>query len=162
MKITHLVLDVDGVLNTGHFFYDAQGKAFKAFGPHDKDGLKIADRYDVQIMFITADVTGWKITHARIVKDWGFKDTQLQLVSVEDRMEWFQDNYNLNTTAYIADGYHDAPILRAVKLGIAPKSARKEAIAAADYVTDSPAGSGAVLDACLFVEAMINDRPFSV
>ena len=149
-------MDVDGVLNTGHILYNTVGKTFKVFGPHDKDGLKLIKSYITDINFITADITGFEITYTRIVKDWGYKPEQLILVSEEDRMGWFLNNCNIDETVYIADGYHDAPILERVALGIAPASARIEAKNAANYVTDSVAGSGAVLDACLYIERVIN------
>lgn len=154
--ITKLIMDVDGVLSTGHMVYGADGKMFKLFGPHDKDGLKIVKQYLSDITFITADKTGWDITYRRIVTDWGYDHNQLVLVSEEDRMSYFENNCDFDTTAFIADGYHDAPILKRVKLGIAPASARIEAKDAADYVTPSDAGSGAVLDACLYIEQVIN------
>ncbi len=149
-------MDVDGVLNTGHMVYSAEGKMFKMFGPHDKDGLKIIKQYFSDITFITADITGWDITYRRIVTDWGYDASQLVLVSEEDRMGYFEKNCDFETTAFIGDGYNDAPILKRVKIGIAPASARIEAKNAADYVTDSVAGSGAVLDACLYIERIIN------
>jgi 3-deoxy-D-manno-octulosonate 8-phosphate phosphatase (KDO 8-P phosphatase) len=154
--INKLVMDVDGVLNTGHMVYSADGKMFKMFGPHDKDGLKIIKQYFSDITFITADITGWDITYRRIVTDWGYDASQLVLVSEEDRMGYFEKNCDFETTAFIGDGYNDAPILKRVKIGIAPASARIEAKNAADYVTDSVAGSGAVLDACLYIERIIN------
>ena len=154
--ITKLIMDVDGVLNTGHVVYSADGKMFKLFGPHDKDGLKIIKQYLSDITFITADLTGWDITYRRIVTDWGYDASQLVLVSEEDRMGYFEKNCDFETTAFIGDGYNDAPILKRVKIGIAPASARIEAKNAADYVTDSVAGSGAVLDACLYIERIIN------
>ena len=154
--INKLVMDVDGVLNTGHMVYSADGKMFKMFGPHDKDGLKIIKQYLSDITFITADITGWDITYRRIVTDWGYDASQLVLVSEEDRMGYFEKNCDFETTAFIGDGYNDAPILKRVKIGIAPASARIEAKNAADYVTDSVAGSGAVLDACLYIERIIN------
>jgi 3-deoxy-D-manno-octulosonate 8-phosphate phosphatase (KDO 8-P phosphatase) len=156
MNINKLVLDVDGVLNTGHILYSSAGKMYKVFGPHDKDGFKIIKKYLSDITFITADVTGWNITYARIVKDWGYREDQLQLVTEEDRMSWFERNCDFATTAFIGDGYNDAPILRRVAVGIAPASARIEAKQAAKWVTSSPAGSGAVLDACLYLERVIN------
>jgi 3-deoxy-D-manno-octulosonate 8-phosphate phosphatase (KDO 8-P phosphatase) len=156
MIINKLVLDVDGVLNTGQTLYSYEGKMFKVFGPHDKDGLKIIKKYLTDITFITADVTGWEITYARIVKDWKYETSQLVLVTEEDRMGWFEKNCDFETTAYIADGYNDAPILKRVKVGIAPKSARIEARESAKYITPSEAGNGAVLDACLYLERIIN------
>lgn len=154
--IKKLVLDVDGVLNTGHILYNKYGKTFKVFGPHDKDGFKIITKYLKDITFITADETGWDITYCRIVRDWKYRPDQLILVREEERLQWFYDNCDLETTAFIADGYNDAPILSKVKVGIAPKTARIEAKKAAKYVTPSDAGSGAVLDACIYLERVIN------
>lgn len=154
--ITKLVLDVDGVLTTGHLLYSKEGKIYKVFGPHDSDGLKIIKNYIKDIQFITADLLGWDITYARIVTDWKFSSEQLQFVPEGHRMKWFMDNCNLDETAFIGDGYYDAPILKKVKIGIAPANARKEAKNAADYVTESDSGSGAVLDACLYLKDIIN------
>lgn len=156
MKIKTLVLDVDGVLNTGHLLYSKDGKMFKVFGPHDKDGLKIIALLISDIKFITADAIGWDITYARIVTDWKFTPSQLTLVPEETRMKWFEENCDFEHTAFIGDGYNDAPILERVKIGIAPANARKEAKNAADYVTESDSGSGAVLDACLYLKDIIN------
>ena len=153
--ITKLVLDIDGVLTTGHLIYSKEGKIYKVFGPHDSDGLKIIKNYIKDIQFITADKVGWDITYARIVTDWKFSSEQLHLVPEGHRMEWFMNNCNLDETAFIGDGYYDAPILEKVKIGIAPSSARKEAKQAAKFVTESAAGSGAVLDACLYLKDVI-------
>jgi len=35
------ILDVDGVLTTGQFFYTSEGKTMKVFGPDDNDGLSL-------------------------------------------------------------------------------------------------------------------------
>jgi len=149
--IDKFVLDVDGVLNTGHKIYDSRGKAFKIFGPHDKDGLKLISKHINEIVFISADKSGWDITHARIVKDWQYDAKQLVCVKEEERMQWFINNCNLDKTAFMGDGYFDAPILKKVAIGISPCSARQEAKDASDYVTPSRAGEGAVLDACLYL-----------
>jgi len=149
-------MDVDGVLNTGHLLYSSEGKSYKVFGPHDKDGIKIAKKLGLTINFITADEVGFPITYARIVKDWKFDPSQLTLVTEEDRLSWIETNFDLSKVAYVADGINDAPILKKVALGIAPKSARREAKQAAQFVTESDAGSGAVLDACIHIREVMN------
>ena len=145
-KLTFL-LDVDGVMTTGQFLYSKNGKELKMFGPHDNDGLKLI-KNKVSIKFITADKRGFDITKKRIVDDMGF---ELDLVSEKDRFNYISEKYSFNNLVYMGDGYHDAKILRECEFGIAPKNARKEAREAADFVTESNSGEGAVLDACLEV-----------
>ena len=52
-------------MTTGQFFYSAEGKAFKIFGPHDADGLKLIKDM-VNIHFISADKRGFHISKKRI------------------------------------------------------------------------------------------------
>ena len=52
----------------------------------------------------------------------------------------------------MGDGIFDAPIIKKVLFGIAPKNARVEAIKVADFVTPNISANGAVLDACLKIK----------
>jgi 3-deoxy-D-manno-octulosonate 8-phosphate phosphatase (KDO 8-P phosphatase) len=153
-----LILDVDGVLTTGQMGYTRDGKLFKVFGPHDRDGLKILGWSLPNIKFITADKTGFQISYARIVTDWGYRPDQLILVPEATRMKWFEDNVDFSETVYIADGYFDADILRKVAFGIAPANARIEAREAAKYITPSRSAEGAVMDACLYIQKGIDSE----
>ena len=150
---TNFILDVDGVLSTGRFFYSSEGKILKEFGPHDSDGLKLIQD-DLNISFVTADERGFEISEKRVVYDMGYS---LELVKEKDRLDFFVANYDLETTIYMADGYHDALILEACYFGIAPNNARVEAKRMADFVTPSNAGEGAVLDACLYIKETFFD-----
>ena len=145
MKNIVFLLDVDGVMTTGQFLYSKDGKEYKVFGPHDNDGLKLV-KDKVTIKFITADKRGFPITKKRIINDMGF---DLELVSEQDRFKYIQEKYGFLNLIYMGDGYHDAKILKESMFGIAPRNARKEAKDAADYVTESNSGEGAVLDACM-------------
>ena len=40
-----LIIDVDGVLTTGHFIYSSRGKVMKIFGKDDSDGLNLLKPY---------------------------------------------------------------------------------------------------------------------
>ena len=147
MKKIVFLLDVDGVMTTGQFLYSQGGKEYKVFGPHDNDGLKLI-KDKVTIKFITADKRGFAITKKRIVDDMGF---ELELVSEKDRFDYILEQYGFENLVYMGDGYHDAKILKKCMFGIAPKNARGEAKDVADFITESKAGEGAVLDACLKV-----------
>ena len=147
MSRLNFVLDVDGVLSTGQFLYSVDGKVYKIFGPHDADGLKML-RNSVNIFFISADHRGFGISKKRI-EDMGFP---IALVLEEDRYEYVKKTYGFKNLIFMGDGIHDVPLLEKCKFGIAPASARKEAREAADFVTESKAGEGAILDACLEIK----------
>ena len=55
------VLDVDGVMTTGQFFYTSEGKVMKVFGADDNDGLSLLKNH-VEIRFVTGDKKGFDIT----------------------------------------------------------------------------------------------------
>lgn len=143
----NFILDVDGVMTTGQFLYSKNGKEYKIFGAHDADGLKLL-KNKLNIIFITADKRGLPITKKRIVHDMGFK---LDIVSEKDRYSYLKEKYGFEAMIYMGDGIFDAPILRDCKFGIAPKNARIEAKKAADYITSSNSGEGAVCDACIII-----------
>jgi len=146
-KPSMLILDVDGVMTTGQFLYSAKGKEYKIFGPHDNDGIKIISE-EIKVIFLTADRRGFKISKKRIVDDMG---QELILVSEGDRLLFIEKQYGLENVVYMGDGYHDAIILKKCLYGIAPNNARIEAKIAADFITSSNSGEGAVLDACLHI-----------
>src|SRR3989344_3386582 len=140
----NLIIDVDGVMTTGQFLYSKEGKAYKIFGPHDSDGLKLI-KDKVNIVFISADKRGFEISKRRIA-DMGY---EIILVPEGDRYGWVKKNFGFENTIFIGDGIFDAPILRDCKFGIAPANARVEAREVADFVTPSRSGEGAVCDACI-------------
>ena len=48
------ILDVDGVMTDGKFYYSQEGKILKAFGADDSDALALLSKY-IKINFITGD-----------------------------------------------------------------------------------------------------------
>ena len=70
-KYENFIIDVDGVLSTGQFLYDVNGKRFKIFGPDDNDALKLLKNF-LKINFVTSDKRGFNISKKR-VEDMGFK-----------------------------------------------------------------------------------------
>jgi 3-deoxy-D-manno-octulosonate 8-phosphate phosphatase (KDO 8-P phosphatase) len=143
-KKLNLLIDVDGVMTTGQFLYSHEGKAFKVFGPHDADGLKLV-RDKVNIIFITADKRGFPISQKRI-NDMGYN---LELVTEGDRLKYIEEKYGFDKTIFIGDGIFDAPIIKKCLFGIAPANARIEAKNSAHYITPSKSAEGAVCDACI-------------
>jgi 3-deoxy-D-manno-octulosonate 8-phosphate phosphatase (KDO 8-P phosphatase) len=141
------ILDVDGVLTTGHFLYTAEGKAMKIFGPDDNDGLSILKK-SIPIRFVTGDKKGFSISKKRIVEDMKF---DLDLVSTFDRAEWISERYAPESVIYMGDGIFDHLVMRKVGYSIAPANADKKAKEHANYVTARSGGDRAVAEACLHI-----------
>ena len=142
-----IISDVDGVLNTGQFLYNHEGKQFKIFGPHDGDGVKLLKKHGFDVKFVSADHRGFKITKARIDD----MKCDVELVSEGDRYDFINKKYGIDKVIYIGDGIHDAKILKNCYFGITPADARIESRLAAQYITESKAGYGAFLDAALII-----------
>jgi 3-deoxy-D-manno-octulosonate 8-phosphate phosphatase (KDO 8-P phosphatase) len=147
IKPACFILDVDGVMTTGHFLYTSEGKVMKIFGPDDNDGLSLLKQH-IEIRFITGDKKGFPITKKRIVDDMDFP---LDIVSSIRRVEWIKGRYPLNKVIYMGDGIFDHYVMREVGYSIAPANADKLAKQHAHYVAERWGGDRAVAEACLHI-----------
>ncbi len=141
------ILDVDGVLTTGHFIYTSEGKKMKIFGPDDNDAISLLKAF-IEIRFISGDKKGFSISKKRIVDDMGL---QLDLVSTIDRVDWICERYQPENVIYMGDGIFDHYVMQKVAYSIAPYSADENAIKFANYVTKRKGGERAVSEACLHI-----------
>jgi len=141
------ILDTDGVITTGQFFYTAEGKAMKVFGPDDNDALSLLKPY-LETRFVTGDKKGYPISKKRISDDMKFK---LDLVSTIHRVEWIKKRYNLAEVIYMGDGIFDHYVMQRVGYSIAPANADKLTASQANYVTKRSGGDRAVAEACLHI-----------
>ena len=141
------ILDVDGVMTTGNFFYTSEGKYMKSFGPDDNDGLSLLKEY-MDIRFVTGDKKGYAISERRIQKDMKYK---LDLVSTIKRVDWIKDRYSLDKVIYMGDGIFDHYVMEKVLYGIAPKNADINALKFCNYQTIRCGGDRAVAEACLHI-----------
>jgi len=145
MKI--FILDVDGVMTTGQFIYDKNGKKYKVFGADDNDGLSLLKNF-MQIQFITGDRKGFDITKRRIVEDMNYK---LNLVSTIRRIDWIKEHFNPDEVIYMGDGIFDHYVMREVGYSIAPENADSNAKKYANFITQRSGGNRAVAEACLHI-----------
>lgn len=145
MKV--FILDVDGVMTTGHFLYTEEGKVMKIFGPDDNDGLGLLKSY-IDIRFVTGDRKGFSISRKRIQDDMKFP---LDLVSTIKRIEWIKKLYNPQDVIYMGDGIFDHYVMKEVGYSIAPENSDPVAKAHANYVTKRSGGDRAVAEACLHI-----------
>jgi len=140
------VLDVDGVFTDGSFYYTAEGKVMKKYGPDDNDALSLL-KGKLTIQTISGDKRGFPITKKRI------DDMKLPLamVSTFERIEWMRQRFNLEETIFMGDGIYDALVFRAVGYSIAPANAFYTTKRMADFVTNARGGEGAVAEACVHI-----------
>jgi 3-deoxy-D-manno-octulosonate 8-phosphate phosphatase (KDO 8-P phosphatase) len=141
------ILDVDGVMTTGHFVYSRAGKVYKVFGPDDADGLALV-RPHLEVRFLSGDKRGFGITSKRIKVDMGYP---LDLVSTVRRLEWIDKRYPLARVIYMGDGLLDATVVQAVGYGICPANGSPVCKEAANFVTVRSGGDRAVAEACLHI-----------
>ena len=138
------ILDVDGVLTDGKFYYSSEGKELKCFGADDSDALKIIQK-DIDILFVTGDKRGFPISKAR-VNDMGF---EVFLVSTVRRLEWIKERFDTKKVIYMGDGIFDHYVMREVFYSIAPNNAHSFAKNASDFITKARGAEGAVAEASL-------------
>ena len=141
------MMDVDGVLTTGNFFYDLNGKIMKLFGPDDHDALLLLKKH-IEIIFVTGDKKGYAISEKRIVKD---MKMELYPVSTIDRVKWISKKYNLEEVIYMGDGIFDDKVFKAVGYSIATADAFYKTKILADFVTHCTGGNRAVAEATLHI-----------
>jgi len=145
LKPEVFIIDVDGVMTTGQFFYTEDGKKMKVFGPDDNDGLSLLKPY-MDIRFVTGDKKGFPITNKRIVEDMRYP---LDLVSTIKRIHWIQESWDPARVVYMGDGIFDHYVFKEVRYSIATQNADSLAKKYADYVTERSGGDRAVAEACL-------------
>lgn len=141
------ILDVDGVMTDGKFYYTEQGKLMKVFGPDDHDGLSLLLPY-LSIQFVTGDKRGFNITKARIVDD---MKMPLELVSTVKRIDWIKERWNPSEVIYMGDGIFDHYVFKEVGYSIAPSNSDAHARSIANFITTRSGGDRAVAEACMHV-----------
>ena len=146
-KFETLILDIDGVMTDGKFYYTEDGKSMKVFGADDNDALSMLKNF-MDIIFVTGDKKGFKISSKRIVEDMKF---ELYLVSTLDRVKWIENKYNLKSVIYIGDGIFDNLVMDKVGYSICPSNSDKECIKSADFITKRAGGDRAVAEAVLHI-----------
>lgn len=143
----YFILDVDGVMTSGQFYYTAEGKVMKVFGPDDNDGLSLLKDL-LNIHFVTGDKRGFSISKKRIVDDMHYP---LDLVSTIRRIDWIRENCDPQHAIYMGDGIFDHYVMREVGYSIAPANAHPLAKRYASHTTVAEGGNRAVAEACLHI-----------
>lgn len=157
-KFKNLVIDVDGVMTDGKFYYSLEGKILKAFGADDHDALSILKKF-INIIFVTGDKKGFKISKKRIFHHMGFK---IFLVSTTQRLKWIKSRYKLQETIYIGDGLLDYLVMEKIGYSITPNNASNFTKKYCNHVLQRSGGDRAVAEASLYIlKKFFNIKDFS-
>jgi len=146
-EIKLLLLDVDGTLTDGGLYFTGEGQAMKRFDVHDGLGLVRLQRAGVQVVLISADRS--PIIHMRAQK----LGIRAVLDNCDDkgkavRMLLEERELDSSVALYMGDDITDLEAMAEVGHSAAPASAVAAVREAADYVTASSAGHGAVREVC--------------
>jgi len=142
-KIKLLILDVDGVLTDGKFYYGNYGDELKAFDMQDGFGITLLMCAGIKVIIITAGASKVVIRrakHLRITKV--YQKSFRKLETYEKVLKKFK--VKDEEIAYIGDDLIDLPILRRVGFAICVLNAREELKSVAQYITARRGGEGAV------------------
>src|ERR1700691_5288748 len=127
-------------MTDGSFFYSAEGKVMKRFGPDDGDGLALLKPF-LEIVFITGDKRGFEISRKRIEEDMGYP---IHLVSTVKRLQWIRERKDPKKAIFMGDGIFDFLVMREVAYGIATSDSDANAKRFASFVTKRRGGERAV------------------
>ncbi|HEX8965787.1 MAG TPA: phosphatase [Patescibacteria group bacterium] len=152
------LIDVDGVFTDGKFYYTAEGKVMKKFGPDDNDALSLL-RGKVEVHAVSGDKRGFSITKKRIEED---MEIPLSLVSTFDRIKWINEHFNPQEVIYMADGIFDSIVFEKVAYSIAPENAFFKTKEIANFVTKAKGSEGAVAEAVLHILNKFFDIEFDL
>ena len=142
-----LLLDVDGVLTDGGLYFTENGETSKRFNTLDGHGLKLLQRAGVEPVIITGRdsaalrvrLNALNIQHAHF----GVEDKHSAALSALQSLglSWAK-------TAAMGDDWPDLPMLLPSTLACAPPNAHREVLSRVHWVTQAPAGHGAVREVC--------------
>jgi 3-deoxy-D-manno-octulosonate 8-phosphate phosphatase (KDO 8-P phosphatase) len=141
------IIDVDGILTDGGFYYSSEGKVMKKFGADDNDALTLLKPY-MEIIFVTGDKRGFPISEKRIISDMRMR---LELVSTIKRVDWIKERYNPQEVIYMGDGIFDHYVMKEVGYSISVSNGDNNAKKYANYITERSGGNRAVAEACLHI-----------
>lgn len=150
-KITHLVLDVDGVFTDGTITYTKDGEHTKQFDMRDGMGLEILRQFGVTVMIMTSErseLVAKRMQKLQIEQVYlGVKDKYTLLTYLAE-----EQGFSLNNVAYIGDDVNDLANICSVGWSLAPSNAMKEVTNQADIILPKPSGAGAIRSACQFIK----------
>lgn len=140
-------MDVDGVLTDGTVRISSDGTESKSFSIVDGLGLKLLERAGIAVAWISGRASGATTHRANELKIphvvQGRIDKITALQELAKRLGLAAEQ-----CVYMGDDVIDEPAIAWAGIGVAPHEGMPIVLRAADYVTQRPAGLGAVREVC--------------
>ncbi|WP_248723494.1 acylneuraminate cytidylyltransferase [Seonamhaeicola sp. ML3] len=148
-KITHFVLDVDGVFTDGTVLYSKDGEFAKQFDMRDGMGLEILRDNSIEVLVMTSE-------NSELVKQ-RMKKLKIDntFLGVKDKYALLQHfmsdkHINIGNIAYMGDDVNDLANMCSVGWSLTPNNAVNIVKHNADVVL-SKESLGAIREACTFI-----------
>ena len=144
-KMKLIITDCDGVLTPMNTFYSEEGRLYKIFSSHDSYAIKKLRGKGFDILIMTADKYGLKITERRGL-DWG-----ITVIFSKDKLASLKDikkHNNYEQIYFIGNGPEDIVVLNEVDLFFAPEDSRPEVKGQEKVIILPIKGGDGVLDKC--------------
>jgi len=141
-QVRLIAMDVDGVLTDGSMTF-GENDEVKSFNARDGLGIRLARTAGLEIVWITGNVSSVVARRARDLDISAlYQGARLKTVALADAaVRW---NLGREEIAYIGDDLNDIPAFGSVGVPIAVADAAAEVRDAAEIVTETPGGRGAV------------------
>lgn len=155
--IDAIVMDVDGVLTDGSFWWNSQGDELKRFHFLDVMGISIGRKAGLVFGLITGESTPFAELFARKMSidelHVGCKDKAGALRLIADRQ-----SIPLSRICYVGDDINDLPAMEIAGLSAAPANAHPSVRNAAALKLNATGGNGAVRELIDYVLAQQRGR----
>lgn len=149
-KIRCLILDIDGIMTDGSLYFGESGEVMKAFHVLDGQGLKLLRQAQIQVAVISGRDS--PSLRARLA---ALKIERFALGN-EDKLTPFlrwleEDQLSTEHYAFMGDDWIDLPVMRRVGLAASVPSAIDIVQDNAHWISQKPAGAGAVREFCEWI-----------
>ena len=151
-NIRMLVLDVDGVLTDGKLYFDHAGGEMKAFNTRDGMGIKILQRFGIEV----AVITGRK--SEAVAQRMSQLGVQHVYQGREDKLNAFlhlleKTGLDTQQICFAGDDWIDLPVLLRVGLAVSVADAENRVKEQVHWITSRNGGDGAVREICNLILA---------
>ncbi len=146
-NIKLLLLDVDGVLTSGHIIYSGTDIETKMFNVKDGLGIRLLQTAGIEVGIVTGRTSAALLTRCR--------DLGITMIydGIKAKGEIFdiilsKTHLHAHEVAFVGDDLPDISLMKRTGVGIAVGDAHDAVKKHADIITSSNGGEGAVREVC--------------